>query len=281
MSRDAEELTLRELWALSAAVWGVDVRADPDARSDVLSMAVTFLGLKEKRPELLTICHRDAEIIEQDMTLRGRPARWFSVRESLTVCTTEAGHAVLRAAGLNLPSALTWARGSRPASRHPTVTLPFRFELFATVPCYDEARRRWALARLDEQLGRVERAWELAAEREPHLGEQDRQLLAAAIYLCELERAIKSPDAVELVRWHKRDWQRRDHTSFLPCDTNEVCPLGLMLKREGAAGVRSLALVRWAQQLGLVGWTELLSSPEPKLRETEALVARWRQECGP
>lgn len=256
MTRDAEELTLRELWALSAAAWGVDVRADLDARSDVLGMAVTFLTLKEKRPELLTICQRDAEIIAREMTFRGQRARYYWFREFLTVCTTEAGHAALRGAGLDLPATLT-------------------------PPRQVEVRRRWALARLDEQLGRVERAWALAAEREPQLGEQDRQILAAAIYLCELERAIKSPDAVELVRWHKRDWQRQDQTSFLRCDTDEVCPLGLMLRRKGAAGVRSLALVRWAQQLGLVGWTELLSSPEPKLRETEALVAQWRQECGP
>ena len=252
----APRLTLPELWALSAAAWGADVRADLEARCDALSMTVTFLGLKETRPELLTIYQRHAELIEQDITLRGRPARLFSAREFLTVCTTEAGHAALRAAGLDLPGTLTPPR------------------LIA-------ARRQWALVRLDEQLTRAERAWALAAEREPELGEQDQQILAAAIYLCELERAIKSPGAVELARWHKRDWQHRDPWSLLRCDTNEVCPLGLMLARQGAAGIRVLALVRWAQQLGLVSWTELLNAPEPKLRETEALVAQWRIECGP
>lgn len=247
------ELTLRELWALSAAVRGVDVCADLEARSDVLSMTVTFLGLKETRPELLTIFQRHASLTEQDITLRGRPARLFSAREFLTVCTTEAGHAALRAAGLDLPGTLTPPR------------------LIA-------ARRQWALVRLDEQLTRAERAWALVAEREPELGEQDQQILAAAIYLCELERAIKSPDATTLTRWFTRRGEP-DLTAFVKCDGDGGAniPLVVMLAREGVEGVRVVALVRWAQQVGVATWPELMTLPEPTIKKTEAVVAEWRE----
>lgn len=265
----AADLTLRELWALSAAAWGLEVCIDPDATADPLGLAATLQRLHRDHPELVTF---------------GKPIHKTSIREDRLP-----GHRVLRI--FTLPS-------PRPSRFFTLTTLVqvsatgagrdelIRARLFLGVGFLNEAslvtaRRVWALARLGEALDGADRAWTLAAEREPELSEQDWQIYAAAIYLCEIERAIKSPGAVELARWHKRDWQHRDPWSLLRCDTNEVCPLGLMLARQGAAGIRVLALVRWAQQLGLVSWTELLNAPEPKLRETEALVAQWRIECGP
>ena len=250
----APPLTLPELWALSAVAWGLEVCIDPDATADPLGLAATLQRLHRDHPELVTFGKPTHKTSTREDRLPGpRPVRIFTSTTLVQVSATGAGRDELMRARFHL--------GVGPLNEASLVA----------------ARRVWALARLGEALDGAERAWALAGEREPKLGPGERQIFAVAIFLCELERAIKSPDATTLTRWFTRRGEP-NLTAFVKCDGDGGAniPLVVMLAREGVEGVRVVALVRWAQQVGVATWPELMTWPELTIKKTEAVVAEWR-----
>lgn len=246
-------LTLPELWALSAVAWGLEVCIDPDAIADPLGLAATLQRLHRDHPELVTFGKPTDKASIRDARLGRRPVKIYTSTTSVQVSATSAGRNELMRARFHLDVG------------------PLNEAILLAV------RRVWALARLGEQLDGAERAWALAGEREPKLDPGERQIFAVAIFLCELERAIKSPDATTLTRWFTRRGEA-DLTAFVKCDGDGGAniPLVVMLAREGVEGVRIVALVRWAQQVGVATWPELMTRPEPTIKQIEAVVAEWR-----